>query len=537
MIKNLSRKSCALLLLVTLLLLTLAVPVLAAPPDTSDRYRGYSYGISDKQLEEATNTSKDADGNYTIPVCDTATQITVLVSGYGSNSSVWSNNYETLLEGGVTQEKRLSLAYNSKSLIEKLRAESGAKVYYAHCTSEYEPDVRAENDVTLSEGALISHSFILYEMEPICTDPTCDSCLIEHELDPYFDYNTEATNMRVVTELTDTSEHIIILFDPITNTGTNLRVYEELNYVLDKIVYDVRVNNGGVLPRVNLVSHSRGSTTVLQYALDHPWLVDSLVTIGGVYDGSEFGSIELFLNIVGLSGYEINADFSVGIRDIMDEELNASYMKRWNDNYALYEHINFHAIGAYSDLDFVINLFLEDEAFISQDYIEAIPGTARLTNLVGIALDFLANKTPFDDLILNDTFLKTLSALLGDNDISETVAYLAKLVDHQDGEYVVLDDCFVHLDSQIAVGYKGVNSFSRKFDGNVDDYDLTMLATSNVAIPHNLEPGDAQIHDYILSVMDTDPQTTSDVAVARISIGVFSGIRITYCTAPAQREE
>ena len=225
----------------------------------------------------------------------------------------------------------------------------------------------------------------------------------------------------------------------------------------------------------------------------------------------------------------------------MDKELNASYMKKWNDNFELYEHINFHAIGAYSDLDFIIKLFTEDEAFISLDYIEAIPGTARLSNLVGIALDFLVNGTPFEHLVLNDTFLKIVSAVSGDNDVAKTIDYLVELVGHEGalgaGEYLVYDDCFIDIDSQTASGFKGAKSFRRKYDGNIDDYDLTMLATSNVAIPHNLEPGDAQIHDYILGVMDTDPQTTIDITVVGVSVGLFSGTRVTCYTAQNKKEE
>ena len=116
MIKKLSRKSIALLLSVSVFLLAFACPVLAASIDKSDRYRGYSDNMSLSQLEAATNTIKDANGNYTIPVSETSTQITVLVPGYGSNSSVWSNNYETVLESGETQEKRLSLRYVQETI-------------------------------------------------------------------------------------------------------------------------------------------------------------------------------------------------------------------------------------------------------------------------------------------------------------------------------------------------------------------------------------------------------------------------------------
>ena len=56
--------------------------------------------------------------------------------------------------------------------------------------------------------------------------------------------------------------------------------------MLSKIVYDVKELNGGILPKVNLIGHSRGGLTNLQYALDHPDLVDSLISIGTPYFGT-----------------------------------------------------------------------------------------------------------------------------------------------------------------------------------------------------------------------------------------------------------
>ena len=52
-----------------------------------------------------------------------APQITFLIPGYGSGSSAWSNNYEIVKEQeeDVSEPVPLSIAYNEKSLVEKIR--------------------------------------------------------------------------------------------------------------------------------------------------------------------------------------------------------------------------------------------------------------------------------------------------------------------------------------------------------------------------------------------------------------------------------
>lgn len=61
--------------------------------------------------------------------------------------------------------------------------------------------------------------------------------------------------------------------------------------MLSSILYKLKDNYGGKIPKVNLVGHSRGGLTNLQYALDHPDIVENLISIGTPYFGSSSAKI------------------------------------------------------------------------------------------------------------------------------------------------------------------------------------------------------------------------------------------------------
>ncbi|MCX4363971.1 MAG: alpha/beta hydrolase, partial [Clostridia bacterium] len=123
-------------------------------------------------------------------------------------------------------------------------------------------------------------------------------------------------------------------------------IYYQFNYMMSKVAYDLKGLNGGILPKFNLVGHSRGGTTNLQYALDHPDMVDSLVSLGTPYFGSTTAN---------LFGEVFMGEPSDGLDDILNTDLNIEYYERWNDNYeTLYKDINAWAFGSYHTLSSLI---------------------------------------------------------------------------------------------------------------------------------------------------------------------------------------
>lgn len=73
----------------------------AASADNS--FTGYSAGLSEEQLEKATTKTYFGDVNYPLEnytydsitnnLDESSPLLTVLVHGYGSNASIWSNNF------------------------------------------------------------------------------------------------------------------------------------------------------------------------------------------------------------------------------------------------------------------------------------------------------------------------------------------------------------------------------------------------------------------------------------------------------------
>ena len=158
------------------------------------------------------------------------------------------------------------------------------------------------------------------------------------------------TKTQTITEITDISKHIIIVFQSSMPKEYNYKVYEEFNYMLSKIVYDVKQLNDGELPKINLIGHSRGGLTNLEYVLDHPRMVDSVFSLGTPYFGSDTASTEL--------GKKFAKD-SNGLDDIIDRNIYLSYFNRWNNGYSsLYSNINYHALGGFSDSDFVFDALI-----------------------------------------------------------------------------------------------------------------------------------------------------------------------------------
>lgn len=94
-------------------------------------------------------------------------------------------------------------------------------------------------------------------------------------------YENYSTN---IVTITDVSKHIIIVFDSKSSGESNEVVYHEFENMLNDVIARVEsLNPGNKKPKINLIGHSRGGLTNLEYALDYPEYVDSLISIGTPY--------------------------------------------------------------------------------------------------------------------------------------------------------------------------------------------------------------------------------------------------------------
>ena len=480
--------------------------VKAAEETYTGTFRGYSELLIDQELYDATNTyvyegkptEENNDGSFydmsrrtNVSVSDGAPQLTVLTHGYGGSAAHWSN------EG-------VAFAKDEDSLIERLREQvylqtgEEANVYWA----------RIRKAGTFGEDepkpTKLSELFYLVDLN--------DASNIDGNI-----YKNDYRNDPAITleKITDVSKHTIIVFEASDPSASNNDVYEELNYVLSKIIYDY-VYLSGQLPRINLIAHSRGGITNLQYALDHPDLVDSLFSLGTPYFGSN-----TVKTLVGLAD-NLNLDLSAflggaGVEDIIDRDTYIKYYERWTNNNSYYQGIKAHALGGYSNVDFIFSVLLADdnmvEDIISDEDLSRIayvikryPFIVRAANNVANAIDIVGDA------------LEHLFVGVYDESLVEAICSFMMDIEYFDDNKGLFEniganipyfgcpfykgDLIVPLDSQKGIDEK--NGLNYGFDTYIKYFELNNCDTSKTsdnnmpAVVHNLEARDADLITYIL---------------------------------------
>ncbi|MBE7088003.1 MAG: alpha/beta fold hydrolase [Clostridiales bacterium] len=403
-------------------------------------------------------------------------QITVLTHGFGGAASHWSNNGN-------------GFAYDQNSLFERLNIElskidgAGANVYWANMQS--------------------SKSFYLVDLKD------------QKNIDVYGKYQIVET----ISTITDISKHIIIIFDSSNGGAYNYQIYEEFNYMISKIVYDIKCLSGGELPKINLVGHSRGGVTNLQYALDHPDMVASMFSLGTPYFGSDTASTDIGAMVAG---------GGIGLDDIIDRNRYLEYFYRWNDGYdRLYTQIDAHALGGYSDSDFVFDALIESDSEIVESNvtdsvlmsikwaIKSLPGVVRALDGEAETLDFLLSLLRDEDYDESEleSYIQIITDMQYFND-DEDMGFWEDLWDNivHNIAFVgcpyFMNDLLVDLPSQIGIDEHSDTYRSYMFKiytkcFREDDYEIgtskKLSSPSMPAIVHNLEARDDDFINYIIA--------------------------------------
>lgn len=350
---------------------------------------------------------------------------------------------------------------------------------------------------------------------------------IEGEMEISFKKITIAANKATISnissnELENSLRHYVIVFSTTMSDEINDGVYYDFNYMVSVAVKQIKdFDPNHELPSVNLIGHSRGGITNLQYALNHSDLVESIYSLGTPYLGTTMGSIHEYFYSLGL--FRDDIPFPIGEADIIDENTYNEYYNRWNDNYEeLYKDINVLALGSYSDLDFLlyslITLVLKDkgETLSKEEYL-AIKGilmgvyTASLLSggevsktILKIVVSTVLTNVLFELQGRNNPELETSPALEG---ILNVAHLITNEIDFSlnDFEFNIYDDMCVDLDSQLGKDsytnkqYKGFNTYVKKYEFN-DVVDLDRVVSKSApAVPHNLEPLDVELLGVIVS--------------------------------------
>lgn len=491
------------LLMALLLCLTavFASGIVFVSAEEDGSFTGYSGTLSEVDLYNATNTYaykganpydiKTEEGRLyqyydvsdngklsNVEISDTP-QITVLTHGLGGSAAHWSNQSGTLAWSDAVA---FSFAYSPNSLISRIDEQllGGEALIYWAAMTQCNRDTGEKN-------------FFLVDLKnPANTDSTS---------------GTYKANVKTE-KLTDVSKHIIVIFEA-TSTGANgynNETYEEFNFMLSKLVYDVRYLSGK-LPKINLIGHSRGGITNLQYALDHPDLVADVFSMGTPYFGSDAAATEF--------GKQFCAASENGRNDIISQKIYTSYYDRFMDGYEnYYRNINFHALGGYSELDYALNAAINDSFNVVPDnykgklnllfyFDRSTPLLAQAfvhdKNITkGLLRDFVGNNCTEEELDSLVQFASNIVLFDPNAGFFDNVMHILPVV----GGHYIMSDVLVQLNSQIGQDKRNdvlyeypFHVYTKKFE---EDARLVSLSARQPAVVHNLEAQDPDFINYIV---------------------------------------
>lgn len=463
-------------------------------------------------------------------ISEESPQITVLTHGLNGDPSHWSH------------DNSFDFSYTSESIIEQLRShiqgdDSGKDIVVIIANTDFYCDIGGESleeetskevldaNPVLSQEAIAQVGAASLRAQYYCINNSKRELTLTKyntQKDLYGKIVRYEESELVNGQLTEDEiqNHIVLIFNEQQFSYGNYfisndKVYSQFEYILDSVSYQYKQLTGK-LPTYNLIGHSRGGITNMQYALAHPYNVSSLYSMGTPYNGSFLGGLgDFVLDIANMNvkmDYEDGEYYEPGLYDILNSNLTDSYKNFWNNNYqSYYEHIDFRPIGSYVDAGFLLQC-LAEFITIESDSETVKEAASFIASGVDAAITLAANATKAGIVTRSmATLLNAMGELyeiaFGENVVTNLSTYLRtipEIVPHLDIGIVpylcVSDDLFVDFDSQIAKGYIGANGRARLF--HALDQVFNKKTLDDISIGHNLETFDSKIISYIVNNID-----------------------------------
>ena len=374
--------------------------------------------------------------------------VTVFTHGYGCSPAVWSNAGES-----AQKKEELKFAYDSTSIVQRVASLYG-------------------NNYELLWAKMTGYeSFSLKKLT---------------ELRGLYENAASTTITSSVLE-----KHIIILFEATgeASDGSNNNAYFQLNYMLSKVLYELKnLDPAHKIPKVNLIGHSRGGLTNLQYALDHPDIVENLISLGTPYLGTTSATV--------VKNFWSNDD---GFKDIIDPSIYNDYLSRWNNGYnSLYKSINAVSIGAFSTLPFLGAVAHNDKSG-KFNFWSALGVDAAVAAIS--AYKYATLFTNFFKRLAVSAVTKTLKTIFPQSITASALDMIFNEIQVVLPFVVWFSDVLVPLNSQLGIGLTGSYSgfkHQTKMYTLLDNTNFERIATWNPPVVHNLEPYDTDIIEMVV---------------------------------------
>lgn len=317
----------------------------------------------------------DMDNKKTDCLVAESPTVTVFTHGYNSSARDWLNN-----AADIEKEEYFTLQYSNESMVEQVINMYGG----------IENVILLQAQMTSYEKFDLLKIALKIEDGKICQDGNL---------------SIFSKNKMVY------GKHYIVIFDCLDGrrNDSNNNIYFQFNYMLSSVLYDLKqLDPSHRIPKVNLIGHSRGGLTNMQYALDHPDIVANLISLGTPYKGSTTATI-----------VKNHKDFKGdGINDIINPDIYNGYKERWNNGYnMLYKDINFLAIGSYSTLPFFCKVAHNDRSGKMFNFWSALlvdAGTAVLTALDVATIGIGKTAIRIVTRILNEIFSQNVATSIAE---------------------------------------------------------------------------------------------------------------------------
>lgn len=313
-------------------------------------------------------------------------------------------------------------------------------------------------------------------------------------------------------ESIDITKHIVLLYQG-KNEGvyeSNDKAFEDFRGTIDNFLYSIYLQLG-VMPKINLIGHSRGGIINLLYALTHPQVVSNLISVGTPYGGTRWA--KAFDDFK----YAIDPRYVSGYKDLYDERLLRAYMRKWNTVKEEYP-IDTLAIGCSQTYQFLMQSLLSscDAGEIIMNIIDAILSVIPIPRQrpdIKYILESL-NDHLMQSLIdcveygvfsaRNAEFI--LYFFYRDENIEKLIQALSSLLDviYKDfrleyGIGHVMADCCVEIESQLGVSASGIDFGFEKCPFIYNDYsnEMEVAQPDMPFVLHNLETKDVRVKGAI----------------------------------------
>lgn len=370
----------------------------------------------------------------------------------------------------------------------------------------------------------------LYRADGIYYESTGDFgfALTKYSYEDYINSN----DGKPTSVIDDVSKHIVIVFNSSVADSSNYTVYNEFHTILDNISAQYK-NLTGVLPRFNLVGHSRGGITNIMYAAEHPYNVASVFSLGTPYSGSTLGELEILLEMMGYTDENYVVD-NEGVESIMNEEELQNIRDAWNGAYTADVNMNVVAYGSMTSIHLLRALIedievncekYEDYGAIINDYSDLINSVINVIDdcpgLTSTTLNFVDGLARiFNDfgIDLFDILFTKIDSNLEGKITYEEVRDVLGLVNVINNEIVIMDDLFIDLNSQLGYGfddgisYNGFKRYTKIF--GAADYTDNRAIPEQPGIVHNLEIMNATYMNDIANSLVLGVPTSSIVELS-----------------------